>query len=97
MAMKIELTDQQEQEIQHGRPVAVVDAKTERSYVLIAPEQYERMRAVLAEKPAHTGGICPNSSASNTKSASGSPTAATSGSASPRRWPNSTKSAIGEA
>lgn len=47
--MTLELTEQQRQQVtEHGGgPVEVVDPVSRRGYVLIAKEQYERVRAVL--------------------------------------------------
>ena len=46
---EIELTDAQRQALQaeQGKPVDVVDPATRRRYVLLAHEQYERVRALL--------------------------------------------------
>lgn len=46
---EIELTDAQRQALQaeQGKPVDVVDPATRRHYVLLAREQYERVRALL--------------------------------------------------
>jgi len=63
--MKIEITDQQEREVRQGRPVKVVDPRTRHSYILFAPEQYERVQAVLAERhPAADPGVAPGIRAS---------------------------------
>jgi hypothetical protein len=45
----IELTGEQSQTVsaQQGKPIDVVDPATKRRYVLIAGEQYERVRALL--------------------------------------------------
>jgi hypothetical protein len=46
--MRPELTDKQRQamEEQPGRPVEVVDPSTQRAYVLIPREEYERLRSL---------------------------------------------------
>lgn len=51
MIMALHLTEQQRQaiEAQQGRPVEVVDPHTRQTYVLIAREQYERVRALLEQ------------------------------------------------
>jgi hypothetical protein len=50
---EIELTDEQRRALQAdpGRPVGVVDPATQQQYVLLAREQYERVRPLL-EQPA---------------------------------------------
>jgi len=47
--MRIELTNEQRRmvEEQGGRPVEVIDPDTKRTYVLVAQEQYERVRTLL--------------------------------------------------
>jgi hypothetical protein len=62
----IELTDDQRQALQaeQGKPIDVVDPATHQRYVLIACEQYERVRALLEqgtgqESPAAAEGIPP--------------------------------------
>ena len=57
--MMVELTDQQRQAVleQAGEPVEVVDPHTQRVYILLPREQYERMYS-LAERepqPSHHG------------------------------------------
>lgn len=49
----IELTDQQRQALQaeQGKPVDVVDPATKQRYVLLAHEQYERVRSLLEQPP----------------------------------------------
>ena len=49
----IELTDDQRQALQaeQGKPIDVVDPATHQRYVLIACEQYERVRALLEPDP----------------------------------------------
>src|SRR5262245_29769783 len=63
MAMKIELTKQQEQAVKQGRAVEVVDPATRQAYFLIAREVYERGRGPRdrPEPPpgAEAGGIPP--------------------------------------
>jgi hypothetical protein len=51
--MHIELTEQQRQLVQEqaGRPVEVIDPGTERAYVLLTREQYERVRALVEQPP----------------------------------------------
>src|SRR5207247_11091081 len=44
MAMKIELTDQQEQAVKQGRPVEVVDPTSDRAFVVVARESFEPVR-----------------------------------------------------
>lgn len=61
--MKIELTDQQEQQVQQGNPVEVVDPRTQRSYLLVAPEQLARMHEVRPE-PLPGIGVAPGIRAS---------------------------------
>jgi hypothetical protein len=45
----IELTEQQRQAVQHhpGRPVEMIDPASRCAYVILAREQYERMRSLL--------------------------------------------------
>lgn len=52
--MRIELTDQQRRAVQEqgGEPVEVLDPDTARRYVLIAREQYDRLRSLLQAEPA---------------------------------------------
>jgi hypothetical protein len=45
--MKIELTDRQAQEVLQGHPVEVVDPVSERAFVVVARELYERVRPLL--------------------------------------------------
>ena len=47
--MMLELTEQQRQAVQEqaGRPVQVIDPDTQRAYVLLAREQYERICSLL--------------------------------------------------
>ena len=54
LQVSIELTDQQQKLIREreGGPVEVVDPQTQRSYVLIAREQYEKVRELI---PSPTG------------------------------------------
>src|SRR5689334_17295057 len=49
--MTIHLTDDQRQVLQagHGHPIDVIDPATQRRYVLLAREQYERIRPLLEE------------------------------------------------
>jgi hypothetical protein len=49
----IELNEQQRRvvEEQAGRPVEVIDPDTRRTYVLIAQEQYDRVRSMLESEP----------------------------------------------
>src|SRR5882672_1802892 len=51
----IELTDDQQQALQaeQGKPLDVVDPATKQRYVLLAQEQYERVRSLL-EQPSPT-------------------------------------------
>lgn len=58
---EIELTDVQRQALQaeHGRPVDVVDPGTQQRYVLIAREQFERVRSLLEELPPSTAECSP--------------------------------------
>jgi hypothetical protein len=56
MAMKIELTDQQERAVKQGRPVQVVDPATQQAYFLIAREVYERSRS-LTDRPEPAPGV----------------------------------------
>jgi hypothetical protein len=51
--MTIELTDAQRQALQaeSGKPVDVVDPTTQRRFVLLAQEQYERVRLLLEHSP----------------------------------------------
>src|SRR5262249_30729169 len=51
MAMKIELTDQQEQAVKEGRPIEVADPQSSRAFVLLTREQYERVRSLLEDSP----------------------------------------------
>jgi hypothetical protein len=50
---EIELTDAQRQALQaeRGKPVAVVDPATQQRFVLLAREQYERVRSLLEGAP----------------------------------------------
>lgn len=64
--IEIELTDEQRQVLEAGRrqPVDVVDPATRRRYVLLAREQYERVRPLLEqgagpERPPVLPGIAP--------------------------------------
>jgi hypothetical protein len=47
--MTTQITDEQRHAIeqQHGGPVYVVDPTTEKSYVLLAQEVYQRVRAIV--------------------------------------------------
>ena len=47
--MSVELTDQQRQALQadRGKPLDMVDPATSRRYVLLAQEEYERVRSLL--------------------------------------------------
>src|SRR5438552_3002210 len=47
LAMKLELTDQQEQAVKQGRPVEVVDPTSDRAFVVVARESFERVRGLL--------------------------------------------------
>src|SRR5438105_12771558 len=49
--MKIELSNEQQQAVQQGRPVEIVDPNTERAYLIIARDAYEPSRA-LQDRPA---------------------------------------------
>jgi hypothetical protein len=51
--MKLELTEQQQQQLRLNGdgPVEVVDPHTKRSYVLIAREQFEKVRSLLDDAP----------------------------------------------
>jgi hypothetical protein len=53
MIMVIHLTEQQRQavEARHGEPVEVVDPVTNRVYVLVGMETYERVRSLLESSP----------------------------------------------
>src|SRR5262249_27530179 len=61
IAMKIELTAQQEQAVKQGRPGEVVDPASDRAFVIMARELYERARPVL-ERGSPDGGPYPGSS-----------------------------------
>lgn len=52
--MTLELTEQQRRLIngEAGRPIEVVDPDTQRTYVLVAREQFEKVRALLDEPAA---------------------------------------------
>jgi hypothetical protein len=50
-AMKLELTTQQEQAVQQGRPVEVVEPTSRRTFVVMARELYERVRSLLEGGP----------------------------------------------
>jgi hypothetical protein len=60
---EIELTDVQRQALhaERGKPVDVVDPATQQRYVLLAREQYERVRSLLEGGPsqAPTAGVTP--------------------------------------
>jgi hypothetical protein len=45
MLMKIELNDEQQRAVQQGQPVEIVDPNTDRAYLVIARDAYERRRA----------------------------------------------------
>lgn len=45
----IELTEQQRQAIRHEDPPRVVDPETNKSYVLVPSEVYDRMRQILGD------------------------------------------------
>jgi hypothetical protein len=49
--MRIELTDEQRRVLaeQAGRPLEVVDPHTQRTYLLVAREEYERLRSLLPD------------------------------------------------
>ena len=49
----IELTEEQRRlvEAEHGKPVDVIDPATNRNYVLLAREMYEKVRSVLSPEP----------------------------------------------
>lgn len=51
--MRVELSDEIRREIerQGDRPIEVIDPDTNRVYVLIAREQYERLRPLLEDDP----------------------------------------------
>lgn len=51
MAMKIELTNQQEQAVKEGQPIEVSDPQSSRAFVLLTREQYERIRTLLEGSP----------------------------------------------
>jgi hypothetical protein len=65
----IELTDNQRQalQVERGRPIELVDPETQQRYVLLAREQYERVRDVLEECPVN-GSSTPISSANAVQS-----------------------------
>src|SRR5258708_4895025 len=52
--MTFQLTEQQRQMVheQEGRPVEVVDPETQRAYVLITREQFDKVRVMLDESQA---------------------------------------------
>ncbi len=45
--MKIELTDEQAQEVTHGRSVEVVDPASAQTFVVLPREKYEQVQALL--------------------------------------------------
>lgn len=49
--MKIELTEEQEQAVKQGRPVEVVDPASDRAFVVVARELFERVRSALGGEP----------------------------------------------
>ncbi len=51
--MMVELTEQQRQAVQEqaGGPVEVIDPDTQRAYVLLAREQYQRMCSLVESEP----------------------------------------------
>jgi hypothetical protein len=49
--MKLELTDQQEEAVKNGRTVEVVDPGTAKVFVILAREQYDRVRPFLEGSP----------------------------------------------
>jgi hypothetical protein len=51
MAMKIELSDQQEQAVKQGRPVEVRDPASDRAFIVLTRELYERVRSLLEGGP----------------------------------------------
>jgi hypothetical protein len=54
--MTIELTEEQQRVVQEqaGKPVEVLDPVTQRTYVLVESEQYERVRSLLRPLPTLT-------------------------------------------
>jgi hypothetical protein len=55
----LELTEQQRQAIQEqpGEPVEVIDPNTRCAYILVAREQYERMRSLVETEREPTDGV----------------------------------------
>src|SRR5258707_13229553 len=49
MAMKIELTDQQEQAAAQGLPVEVVNPATNRAYLMIAKETFQSLQGTVSD------------------------------------------------
>jgi hypothetical protein len=49
--MTIELTDEQRRAVEQGKPVEVVDPATVRTFVVLAREEYERVRSLLETVP----------------------------------------------
>jgi hypothetical protein len=49
--MKIELSDRQAQEVMQGRPVEVIDPESDRAFVVVTRELYERVRPLLEGGP----------------------------------------------
>src|SRR5439155_10755083 len=65
IAMTIELTDEQQRAVEQGKPVEVIDPATVRTFVVLAREQYERVRWLLEKTSgqeavsAGTADVCP--------------------------------------
>ncbi len=59
--MSIELTDHQRQAIRadSGRPIEVIDPATNEHYVLLARDQYERVKTLVESTPSDCDGIVP--------------------------------------
>jgi hypothetical protein len=55
--MKIELTDEQERDVEQGRTVEVVDTESAKAFVILSQAQYEQMQSLL--KPARLQGDPP--------------------------------------
>jgi hypothetical protein len=50
MTMRIELSDQQAQQVREGRTVEVVDPATRQAFVLLARDQYEQVRPLVEQE-----------------------------------------------
>jgi len=54
--MNIELNDEQQRAVQQGQPVEFVDPNTDRAYLVIAREAYDRSRTLQGQAPSPAPG-----------------------------------------